>query len=146
MRIVGEWLLCDDAVIRPIVRVRIVGTDGRSRSDRFLVDSGADRTVFRAALVRGLQLPVSPSSPGLVLVGIGSASACVSVTAVAEFSRDDGGLARVRGEFAAFTDPMATDLSVLGRDVLDNFDVILSRRRDEILLLAPNHQYHVAPV
>jgi hypothetical protein len=37
-------------------------------------------------------------------------------------------------------------LSVLGRDVLDNFDVIFSRRRDEVLLLAPNHSYTVSRV
>ena len=36
-------------------------------------------------------------------------------------------------------------MSVLGRDVLNNFDVILSWRRKEVLLLAPNHQYHVKP-
>jgi hypothetical protein len=29
--------------------------------------------------------------------------------------------------------------------VLDNFDVILSRRRDEVLLLAGNHRYQVSP-
>ncbi len=146
MRVVGEWLMCDDAVTRPIVRARVIGAGERSHSDRLLVDSGADRTVFRAALVRRLRLPVAPPPPGLVLVGIGGASAFVSVTAVLEFNRDDGGLARVRGEFAAFMDPLATDLSVLGRDVLDNFDVILSRRRNEILLLAPNHEYHVTQV
>ena len=27
--------------------------------------------------------------------------------------------------------------------VLNHFDVILSRRRNEVLLLAPNHQYRV---
>jgi hypothetical protein len=30
--------------------------------------------------------------------------------------------------------------------VLDNFDLILSHRRNEILLLAPNHQYRVERV
>ena len=51
--------------------------------------------------------------------------------------------AHIRGEFAAFTDPTVTDLSILGRDVLNHFDVILSRRRNEVLLFAPNHQYRV---
>ncbi len=51
----------------------------------------------------------------------------------------------MHGDFAAFTDPRATDLSILGRDVLGNFDAILSRRRDEVLLLASNHQYDVSP-
>ena len=61
---------------------------------------------------------------------------------VLELTRDDGGPAHIRGEFAAFIDPTATDLSILGRDVLYHFDVILSRR-NEVLLLAPNHQYRV---
>ena len=56
---------------------------------------------------------------------------------------DDGGLARVRGEFAGFTDPTATDLSILGRDVLDHFDSIISRQRGTIWLLAPRHQYRI---
>ena len=59
--------------------------------------------------------------------------------------RDDGVPIAVSGAFTAFTDPAATDMSVLGRDVLNNFDVILSWRRKEVLLLAPNHQYHVKP-
>ena len=62
---------------------------------------------------------------------------------VVEFVRDDGGAARVHGEFAGFTDPAATDLSVLGRDVLDNFDLIISRRRNEVLLIAPKHRYRI---
>jgi hypothetical protein len=34
-------------------------------------------------------------------------------------------------------------MSILGRDVLDHFDLIESRRRNEVLLLAQNHQYRV---
>ena len=65
------------------------------------------------------------------------------INTLLQFTCTDGTAARVRGELAAFTDPAATDLSILGRDVLSNFDVILSRRRKEVLLLAPNHQYQV---
>jgi hypothetical protein len=39
---------------------------------------------------------------------------------------------------------MATDFSILGRDVLDNFDLIIARKRGNIHLLAPNHRYHVS--
>ncbi len=56
-----------------------------------------------------------------------------------------GVLAKIRGEYAAFTDPMATDLSILGRDILMNFDVILSYQAQEVLLLAPHHSYRVDP-
>ncbi len=51
----------------------------------------------------------------------------------------------MRGEFAAFTDPSAADLSILGRDVLNWFDLILSYPRKEVLLLAGDHHYRVDP-
>jgi hypothetical protein len=143
MVIVGKWLLCSDGVTRPTVPAAIQMSDGNLYSEDFLIDSGADRSVFSAAVLQNLNLPANPATPGVALVGISGGTTFVLVTTMVEFTRDDGGPARVRGEFAAFVDPAATDFSILGRDVLDNFDVILSRRRDEILLLAPNHQYQV---
>lgn len=143
MQIVGEWFLCPDSVSRPVVLAQVAGTAGRVIEEHFLVDSGSDRTVFSAILATSLQLPVKQSPGGMALVGIGGASGYVLLTTHIEFTRDDGVPIRVRGEFAAFTDPLATDVSILGRDVLNNFDVIVSRPRNEVLLLAPNHHYHV---
>jgi hypothetical protein len=143
MLITGEWQVGDDGVTRPIVRAHVFGADGRPITDDFLIDSGADRTVFSAALIAQLQLPARSSQPGLTLSGVGGESAFVVVTTVMEFLRDDGGPIRVRGEFAGFTDPTATDLSILGRDMLDHFDVLISRRHNEILLLAPRHRYRI---
>jgi hypothetical protein len=60
-----------------------------------------------------------------------------------EFRRENGQPVLVRGEFAVFTDLEAIDLSVLGRDVTDHFDVIVSRRYDAVLLLAGNHRFQV---
>jgi hypothetical protein len=65
------------------------------------------------------------------------------VVARLEFARDDGIPVSVRGRYLAFTTPGATDMSIMGRDVLDNFDVIVSKPRDEVLLLAPNHHYRI---
>ncbi len=42
-------------------------------------------------------------------------------------------------------DDAAADMSILGRDVLDHFDLLLSRRRNEVLLLATNHRYRAEP-
>jgi hypothetical protein len=142
MLVRGEWQLRDDGVMRPIVRAR-VGGDDSPVPENFLIDSGADRTVLSAVLVTRLQLPARSAPPGFILSGIGGTSASVLVTTVVEFIRDDGGPVRVGGEFAGFTDPTATDLSILGRDVLDHFDLVLSRRRGEILLLAPRHRYRI---
>ncbi len=143
MRIEGEWLRCDDGVVRPTVNVHVHGRDVGRESERFLVDSGADRTVLSADLLYRLNLPNESGTSDLGLFGIGGAAAFVIAHTVLELVRNDGRTVSIRGDFAAFTDSDSTDRSILGRDVLDNFDLILSRRRNEVLLLAPNHEYHV---
>jgi hypothetical protein len=144
MRIAGEWFTGDDGESRPLVRVLVAGLPGQVHVERFLIDTGADRTVLSAGLLIDLGLPVELPPPGSRLRGISGDTGLVIVNTMIEFTTDEGRPARVRGRFAAFTDRDATDVSILGRDVLDNFDVIVSRRRDEVLLLAPNHQYQVA--
>lgn len=143
MLIAGEWRACDDEITRPMVRAKVQAADGAFHVEFFLVDSCADRTVLSADSLSKLGFPGTPAPGGTGLQGIGGVSAYLLIKSVLEFTRDDGGPVHVRGEFAAFTDPAATDLSILGRDVLNNFDVILSHRRNEVLLLAPNHEYRV---
>ena len=143
MLVSGEWQLRDDGGVRPIIRARVLGSAGQLTSENFLIDSGADRTVLSAVLLSRLHLPIQSASPGFILRGIGGTSEFVLVSTAIEFMRDDGGSVRIRGEFAGFTDPRATDISILGRDVLDNFDLIIGRHRNTILLLAPRHRYHV---
>lgn len=143
MRVSGEWLVCDDGVTRPTVRAYVRGQGDRLHSDDFLIDSGADRTALGAQLWRRLQLTAEQPGGGSALLGVGGGAAFVVARTVVELVRDDGRSVAVQGEFAAFTDPQATDLSILGRDVLDHFDIILSRRRNEVLLLATVHRYQV---
>jgi hypothetical protein len=64
MLIVGEWLLGDDGTTRPVVRAEVLGLDGRSVSEGFLVDSGADRTVLSAAVLERLHIPMHRGQPG----------------------------------------------------------------------------------
>lgn len=77
--------------------------------------------------------------PGEVEGVIGSSPAVVQVTTI-KLWRQDGPPFTLCGEFVAFTDPQSTNLSLLGRDILSGFDVILSQKRDEVLLLAPIHR------
>ncbi|MBI3304240.1 MAG: hypothetical protein HYZ72_19420 [Deltaproteobacteria bacterium] len=51
MWVVGERQVCDDGVTRPLVRASVVGGDGGSVAEDFLIDSGADRTVFSVVLL-----------------------------------------------------------------------------------------------
>lgn len=142
MQIDGEWRKFPDGVTRPVVLAEVVGHGGIGIGVRFLVDSGADRTVFNAALTSKLNLPTQPAEDRIQ--GVAGDCDYVTMQSVLEFRRDGGGVARVRGEFLGLTEPHATDLCVLGRDVLDNFDVIQSRRRNEVLMLAPPHQYKIS--
>jgi len=142
MRIEGEWLLCTDGITRPFVRVQVPDVNGSPVSDTFLVDTGADRTVFTAAFLQALQIPGTPvQGPGLA--GVGSHSGAVEFGTTLEFKRSDGASIRVHGLFAGFTAANALDMNVLGREVLDIFDVIVSRLRSEVLLLSGSHRYQV---
>jgi hypothetical protein len=127
-----------------VVGCFVASADGGLVEEDFLVDNCADCTVLSAGLLKKLQLPIKPGPQNVTLKGISGAGNYVIVTTVIEFLQADGGPARIRGDMAAFTDPTATDLSILGRDVLNHFDVIISRRRDEVLLLAGDHNYHVS--
>ena len=140
MVIAGFWLRCDDGITRPVVVVQIQAADGSTHDDRFLIDSGADRTVLSADFLGRLGLTAKSAA---TLAGVGGQQDCVLVNTALEFKRDEGGTAVVRGEYAAFTDPTATDLSILGRDVVNNFDLIVSRARNEVLMLAAPHVYRV---
>ena len=143
MRIVGEWRVGDGDVTRPVVELEVQAAAGRMEHELFLVDPGADRTVFSASLLARLGVPTVPAPTGLALEGIGGRPEFSMVETIVRVPDDDGGGARFRGEFAAFTDLAASEISILGREILNHFDVILSHRRNEVLLLTKEHTYRV---
>lgn len=140
MVIAGEWNIEEDGIPRPVIRVEVPTTSGPVVVEPFLVDTGADCTVLSARLLAKLALPPDAVADGSVLHG---QSGSVVVEAALVFATLDGRNATVKGRYAATTEATAVDLSVLGRDVLANFDVIISRRRNEVLLITTNHGYAV---
>jgi hypothetical protein len=143
MIIEGEWHRFPDGITRPIIRAGVVKADGAPYPTVFLVDSGADRTVFCRETFDALGLPALSEAPPGALAGIGGQVGCVLVQTALLLVRNDGTPIRIQGPFAAFLAPDANDMDLLGRDVLNNFDVILSYPRRQVLLLAPNHAYQV---
>jgi len=143
MRVNGTWMPCEDGETRPVIRIDVQSAAGQMIAADFLVDTGADRSAFDTNLLQQLELPPQPPPPALSLQGIGGVSPFVIVETLLQLPREDGGVANIKGQFAAFTDPKAIDLCILGRDVLQHFDVIVSRRRNQVLLLAANHEYVV---
>lgn len=103
MQIDGEWRKFPDGVTRPVVLAEVVGHGGIGIGVRFLVDSGADRTVFNAALTSKLNLPTQPAEDRIQ--GVAGDCDYVTMQSVLEFRRDGGGVARVRGEFLGLTEP-----------------------------------------
>ena len=144
MLLPGYWLLCEDGVLRPIFQARLVTGAGLPLTVEFLADTGVDRTVLCAAVLRDLGLPTLAAPT--TLAGVGGSTAAVTVHTSIELPRDDGGTAVFRGQFAAFTAPEALDMSVLGRDVTNLFTLIVDRPRDVVCLLGAGHQYAISPV
>ena len=139
----GAWLQSNDGTPQPIVHVRARARDGSDIPERFLIDTGADQTVLRAGLLFALDLPLEQRQVPIKLSGIGGAVGTTFVTTRLRFERDDGLPAAMNGQFAAFTDHDVTDISILGRDVLHYFDLILSLQRNEVLLIGQRHRYVV---
>lgn len=146
MQIAGKWLRFNDGIYRPVVRGWVLDGTGRLVADEFLVDIGADQTVFSAALLAKLALPESEPSNDVSLFGAGGRAEFVLVQAVVELEALGGAHARVRGEFAAFKGADDLGINLLGRDVLNHFDVIISRRNNEVAMLTGNHRYQIAAV
>jgi hypothetical protein len=75
------------------------------------------------------------------LAGIGGVSPSVGVQTQLAFFRQDGSRVTFRGQFAAFTEVAALDMSVLGRDITNLFAVIVDRPGDVVCLVGQGHGY-----
>jgi hypothetical protein len=143
MHVNGEWLVCEDGVIRPIVLGLIRAADGQMIQITFLLDAGADRTVFSVDFLSLLAPPRSSEAEQILLAGIGGRVSSITVDTVIGFTRDDGKVAAVRGPFTVFTESESAEMSVLGRDVTNNFSVIYDYPNRAVALLSRPHYYEI---
>jgi hypothetical protein len=139
MRIDGQWLVCDDGVVRPVISGEILAENGSWEKSEFLLDTGADRTVFSAATLAKLGLQPLAIQEGIS--GLGGLADAVSVATQIRLSHEEAGKVVFRGQYAAVIELEALDISVLGRDITDLFAVIVDRRRDVVCLLGQRHHY-----
>ena len=141
MRIDGRWLVCDDGVRRPVISGEIRAADGSWEKSEFLVDTGADRTVFSAATLARLALQPLAMPEGLS--GVGGMAAAVIVETWMRLTREDAGKVMFRGQYAAVTELEALDISVLGRDITGLFAVIVDWPHDVVCLVGQRHRYTI---
>lgn len=141
MRIDGEWLECDDGFVRPVVRGAVLNVRREWEPVPLLVDTGADCTVFSAAILDVLGFGSHASDKRLA--GIGGIVESVKIETQLRLPRDDGGTATFRGEYAAFTQLEHLDMSILGRDIMDMFAVVIDRPSRIVTLIREQHRYAI---
>ena len=142
MRVNGAWLSGEDGETRPIVPGLVRLATDRWLEVSFLLDAGADRTVFSARFLHRLQ-DLRTSRENILLSGVGGGADSMTVETAIAFARDDGELVTVRGTYGVFTKSESADLSILGRDVTNNFTVIYDYPQQIIALLAPPHSCEI---
>jgi hypothetical protein len=143
MRVNGEWRTRDDNEKRPIIPAMVQLADGTWAKTDFLLDAGADRTVISAQLFNYLRPLEMPGSAAVGLSGIGGGAEAILVQTVIAFKRDDLGEVRVRGPFWVFTEIESSDISILGRDVTNNFAVIYDYQNQVVAFLSRPHYYDI---
>jgi hypothetical protein len=142
MQINGEWSLFDDGIVRPVMRGEALADNNRWVAAEFLVDTAADRTVFSAGLLATLHLQHIPAQERLG--GLGGMTPSVIVETQLRFRREAGrGTVVLRGQFAAVTEPEALDISVLGRDIIGLFALIVDQPGNVVCLLGQQHRYRI---
>jgi hypothetical protein len=139
MVISGDWLLDEDGVVRPVVRGEVLAADGSWVRAPFLLDTGADCTVFSGTLLALLHLPTAASQEKLA--GLGGGVTPVAVTTQIRLTREQGGKVTFRGNYTAVTELETLDMSVLGRDITELFAVIVDRPGQFIGLVGQRHAY-----
>ena len=141
MVISGVWHQCDDGLVRPVVRAEVLASNGSWVKAPFLLDTGADRTVFSADILTALRLPSLPTQDRLG--GIGGEIASVNIETQIRLTRENNAKVILRGHYAGVTKISALEMSVLGRDVINLFAVIVDWPQPVICLLGQRHGYAI---
>lgn len=138
MRIDGEWLEFADGVERPVVEAGVRAATGEWVVSRFLIDTGADRTVLEAETAG--QLGYDNAIPGR-LQGLEGEIDSVEITTAVALLSESGQVLKFHGEYAATTIPDLFRLNILGRDILQSFAVIVDHPGRIVTLIRDRHQY-----
>jgi hypothetical protein len=97
---------------------------------------------FTGGALALLALPLLPAPHQLG--GVGGTAQTVVIATSLRLLTEDGSTISFKGSFAAFVQPDALDMSVLGRDILNLFAVVIDRPGDEVCLIGRGHRYTIS--
>lgn len=106
MKIYGEWVESESRVLEPRISLHVLSGHGEWIKADFLIDTGAERTVFNYDLLYSLQLDPLESD-GRYVQGVGGSSNTVQVATSLRLKRDDRQYVPIHGSYYGFTDPIA---------------------------------------
>ena len=90
--------------------------------------------------------PLGDARFGERIGGIGGTADSVAVSTQLRFTRADLIKVLFRGAYLACTDPQSLDMSVLGRDILEMFAVVVDYTGDTVCLLGGQHGYSITKI
>ncbi len=130
---------------RPYFTSYILSSDGTWKKCIFLIDSGADVTFLPYGAIQSLEIDTSKVTIKDDVGGVGGYGIPyfeyeTKLKFVGEHVKVFGGTVNI------FLDIHATDVALLGRDVLDEFVVIFDRRKGTIMLLDEECDYEIRKV
>jgi len=138
----GRYRL-NSGAFRPFVSARVLAPDGTWKKYSFLADTGADETFLHYASIDILGLDTQRLTVKRDVGGVGGSG-------VPYFELDTQIEFRSRvetwvfsGKVNVFLDPHATDIPILGRDILDLFATIFDREREDVILLSRPDTYQL---
>jgi hypothetical protein len=141
MLVPGKWEPDENGVLTPVLHCHLLCGSGAWLKVHFLIDSGAERTVLSSKILRELDAPAHMSFD--TLLGIGSIAQVLTVSSRLKMQAADKTDVIVNGPFFGLPEGREDELSILGRDVLGNFAIILDRPGDAIALLHGRHHYSI---
>lgn len=141
MIISGKWAECEDGFVRPLVQGFVLNSESVAVPITFILDAGADRTLLSAEVYGKLGLP--PIGSRDRLSGLGGMQDIVQVETKIGFRADNGHLFIYGSQYCCVTSAAAIETSLLGRDLLDIFAIVVDRQSDRICLLVEGHPYHI---
>jgi hypothetical protein len=128
---------------RPSLTAYILSTDGKWVKHSFLLDTGADVTFLPQRSIAMLGISTAGVNVKNDVGGVGGQGVPYIdyQTQVRLISPE--GVRVLAGTVNVFLDPHATDVPLLGRDILDTFTCIFDRAKGHVLLLDSPDRYEL---